>query len=156
MGYKESEELAVQRDERERAVLAELYHGTRASVGCEREMLAAAVRVSLRELARLFPGKSVEVRVPPFGAIQCLEGAAHTRGLPPHRVEADAHTWIALINGRSDWESAAAAGSLTASSPKSHIASEIAILGKHLRAEYRLCHAAPQSAPPTTESEHHV
>ncbi|MET0953552.1 MAG: sterol carrier family protein [Aeromicrobium sp.] len=49
------------------------------------------------------PGASVEVRIPPFAAVQCIAGARHTRGTPPAVVEMDAPTWIALGRGRLAW-----------------------------------------------------
>ena len=61
--------------------------------------LATAVRYLLQLLAEKAPGHSVEVRVPPFGAVQVVEGPRHTRGTPPNVVETDAATWIALALG---------------------------------------------------------
>ena len=52
------------------------------------------------------PGASVEVRIPPFAAVQCIAGARHTRGTPPAVVEMDAPTWIALGRGRLSWSDA--------------------------------------------------
>lgn len=89
----------------------------------ERALLAAAVRSSLRTLEHAAPGHSVEVRVPPFGAVQCLEGPRHTRGTPPNVVETDAATWLALVIGRLDWETGLAEGRITASG---HRAGEVA------------------------------
>lgn len=65
--------------------------------------LATAVRFLLEELAEQAPGNSVEVRVPPFGATQCIEGPRHTRGTPPNVVEMSPETWIRLATGRIDW-----------------------------------------------------
>lgn len=65
-----------------------------------RAALAAAVRLSARMLAQEAPGHSVEVRVPPFVAVQCIDGPRHTRGTPPNVVEADARTWLRLATGR--------------------------------------------------------
>jgi hypothetical protein len=86
-----------------------------------RPALAAAVRSSLRTLEHAAPGRSVEVRVPPFGAVQCVEGPRHTRGTPPHVVETDPATWLALAIGYLGWD--AAADRVTASG---HRAAEIA------------------------------
>ena len=61
-----------------------------------RAVLRAAVKESLAALAADAPGRSVEVRVPPFGAVQCVAGPRHTRGTPPNVVETDARTWLAL------------------------------------------------------------
>jgi len=54
----------------------------------------AAVRFTLEELGTLHPGRSVEVRVPPAGAVQILPGTTHRRGTPPAVVETDARTWL--------------------------------------------------------------
>ncbi len=67
----------------------------------DRHELAAAVRGSLYLLAEIAPGNSVEVRVPPFAAIQCLAGPRHTRGTPPNVVETDPKTWLQLAIGLS-------------------------------------------------------
>lgn len=88
-----------------------------------RPLLAAAVRSTLRTLEHEAPGHSVEVRVPPFAAVQCLEGPRHTRGTPPNVVETDAPTWLALVLGRLGWEAALAEGRVTASG---HRAGEVA------------------------------
>lgn len=76
------------------------------------EALAAAVRALLRALAVAAPGRSVEVRVPPYGAVQCVPGPRHTRGTPPNVVETDPATWVAVATGRLGWDSAVAAGRL--------------------------------------------
>nr|WP_187688889.1 sterol carrier family protein [Nocardia wallacei] len=77
--------------------------------------LAAAVKGSVRALAASAPGHSVEVRVPPFVAVQCIEGPRHTRGTPPNVVETDARTWLLLATGLLEFEDAVASGKLTAS-----------------------------------------
>lgn len=87
-----------------------------------RPVLAAAVRDSLRTLERLAPGRAVEVRVPPFGAVQCVEGPHHTRGTPPNVVETDPRTWLALALGRDGFDEAVTDGRLHISG---HRASEI-------------------------------
>ena len=81
----------------------------------DRATLKAAVKESLAALAAAAPGRSVEVRVPPFGAVQCVEGPRHTRGTPPNTVETDARTWLALATGRLEWDGAVAAGAVAAS-----------------------------------------
>jgi hypothetical protein len=81
----------------------------------ERAVLRAAVKESLAALGLLAPGRSVEVRVPPFGAVQCIAGPRHTRGTPPNVVETDARTWLALAAGRLDWHTAVAAGAVAVS-----------------------------------------
>ncbi len=61
--------------------------------------LAAAVRLTARTLAVQAPGASVEVRIPPFVAVQCVSGPRHTRGTPPNVVETDPRTWLLLATG---------------------------------------------------------
>jgi hypothetical protein len=72
----------------------------------ERSVLRAAVKESLAALAAAAPGRSVEVRVPPLGAVQCVAGPRHTRGNPPNVVETDPRTWLALAIGRLSWADA--------------------------------------------------
>ncbi|WP_062356328.1 sterol carrier family protein [Herbidospora yilanensis] len=80
-----------------------------------REALRAAVRFLLDELVARAPGRTVEVRVPPFAAVQCVEGPRHTRGTPPNVVETDPRTWIVLATGREGWPAAVADGRVRAS-----------------------------------------
>ncbi|MFD2417877.1 sterol carrier family protein [Amycolatopsis pigmentata] len=84
--------------------------------------VAKAVRLSLRALAADAPGRSVEVRVPPFAAVQCLEGPRHTRGTPPNVVETDPRTWLELATGRLQWTDAVEAGRVTASGSRADLA----------------------------------
>ena len=81
----------------------------------ERSVLRDAVRALLTELARTAPGRSVEVRIPPFGAIQCIAGPRHTRGTPPNVVETDPMTWLLVATGRLSWADAVASGRVRAS-----------------------------------------
>lgn len=81
----------------------------------DRATLATAVRLTARTLAALAPGASVEVRIPPFAAVQCVAGPKHTRGTPPNVVETDPRTWLLLATGRVALADAKAAGSLTLS-----------------------------------------
>jgi hypothetical protein len=78
-------------------------------------VLRDAVRVLLAELARRAPGRSVEVRVPPFGAIQCVAGPRHTRGTPPNVVETDPMTWLLVATARLTWADAVTSGRISAS-----------------------------------------
>ncbi len=91
----------------------------------DRPTLRAAVRVLLAALAADAPGRSVEVRVPPYGAVQCIPGPRHTRGTPPNVVETDPLTWIQLATGRITWADAVDAGRIRASGNR-------ADLGAHL------------------------
>lgn len=72
----------------------------------DRSDLKAATKHLLALLVQRAPGTSVEVRVPPFAAVQCIPGARHTRGTPPAVVEMSAETWIALARGSLDWADA--------------------------------------------------
>lgn len=80
-----------------------------------RSALAAAVRGTVEILAAELPGRSVEVRVPPFAAAQCVEGPRHTRGSPPNVVETDPRTWLELATGRLGWDAAVGQGRVRAS-----------------------------------------
>ena len=83
--------------------------------GVAPDLVATAVRFTLDELALASPGRSVEVRVPPYGAVQCIAGPRHTRGTPPNTVETDPVTWLELALGRRTWADAVAAGAVRAS-----------------------------------------
>lgn len=83
--------------------------------------LRDAVRALLADLAERAPGRSVEVRVPPYGAIQCGAGPRHTRGTPPNVIETDPLTWIALATGRVSWAEALATGRVRASGSRADI-----------------------------------
>jgi hypothetical protein len=86
-----------------------------------RPQLAAAVRWTLEELADHHPGHSTEVRVPPFGAVQCVAGPRHTRGTPPNVVETDAPTWLALVTGELAWPDAVTTGRVRASGSRADL-----------------------------------
>lgn len=83
--------------------------------GVDRATRGTAVRYTLEELGTRAPGRSVEVRVPPFGAVQCVEGPTHTRGTPPNVVEADSETWLRLAVGELRWSEALGEGRLRVS-----------------------------------------
>ncbi|MEZ0356911.1 hypothetical protein CRM90_17450 [Mycobacterium sp. ENV421] len=82
------------------------------AAGPDRQAIATAVRLTARTLATLAPGASVEVRVPPFVAVQCISGPRHTRGTPPNVVEVDPRTWLRLATGLLDVGEAARLGAL--------------------------------------------
>ncbi|WP_394347543.1 MULTISPECIES: sterol carrier family protein [unclassified Micromonospora] len=87
----------------------------------ERPVLRAAVRALLATLAERAPGRSVEVRVPPYGAVQCVPGPRHTRGTPPNTVEMDPQTWVLLATGRLDWEWVVTEGRVRASGARADL-----------------------------------
>jgi hypothetical protein len=93
--------LSLLDDEEFAAVCARLDAG-----GTDRDDLRAATKHTLALLQQRAPGGSVEVRVPPFAAVQVIAGQRHTRGTPPAVVETDPQTWIALARGRLAWADA--------------------------------------------------
>ncbi|WP_026402741.1 sterol carrier family protein [Actinomadura rifamycini] len=92
-----------------------------AGAGAARPVVRGAVRHLLDDLAGRAPGRSVEVRVPPHAAVQCIEGPHHKRGTPPNVVETDAATWIALATGRLAWADAVADGRVRASGARADL-----------------------------------
>jgi hypothetical protein len=88
-----------------------------------RAVIAEAVRTTARTLAAVAPGAAVEVRVPPFVAVQCIDGPRHTRGNPPNVVETDPRTWLLLATGLLTMSDALAAGAVALSGSR---AAEIA------------------------------
>ena len=80
-----------------------------------RAVVGAAVKTTARWLAQQVPGRSVELRVPPHVAVQCIEGPRHTRGTPPNVVETDAATWLRLATGTLSWDDAVGQGRVSAS-----------------------------------------
>ncbi|RSM56445.1 hypothetical protein DMB66_34575 [Actinoplanes sp. ATCC 53533] len=93
----------------------------------DRAVLRDAVRALLAELARTAPGRSVEVRIPPFGAIQCVAGPRHTRGTPPNVVETDPMTWLLVATGRLTWVDAVASGRVRASGIRTDLTSYLPV-----------------------------
>lgn len=83
--------------------------------------LATAVRYLLQIMRDTYPGTSVELRVPPYGAIQCVEGPVHTRGTPANVVEMSPETWVALATGTLTWDGAISSGVVSASGVRSDI-----------------------------------
>ena len=73
------------------------------------------VKRTLALLETKAPGRAIEVRIPPYAAIQCGEGPTHTRGTPSNVIEMDADTWLALATGAMQWAEAVAGGKIYAS-----------------------------------------
>jgi len=92
----------------------------------------AAVQLAVRCLtgvaAERAPGRSVELRVPPFAAVQCMAGPTHTRGTPPAVVETDPVTWLRLAAGRTTWQAATTAGLVRASGQRADLAGLLPLL----------------------------
>jgi hypothetical protein len=97
--------------------------------GVARPELATAVRYTLEELAARAPGPTTEVRVPPFGAVQCLAGPRHTRGTPPNVVETDPQTWLNLVCGRVAWSDTVADGRVRASGQRANLSDVLPLAG---------------------------
>jgi hypothetical protein len=81
----------------------------------------AAVKASLARLQEVAPGRAVEVRIPPYAAVQAVPGPVHRRGTPGAVVETDADTWLALVAGRVAWADAVADGRVRASGERSDL-----------------------------------
>ena len=90
-----------------------------------RAVVGAAVKTSARWLAQQVPGRSVEVRVPPHVAVQCIEGPRHTRGTPPNVIETDAATWLRLATGATTWAEAVAEGRVIASGNRADLSEHL-------------------------------
>ncbi|GII77411.1 hypothetical protein Sru01_23930 [Sphaerisporangium rufum] len=93
----------------------------------DRALARLAVRLLLDRLAELAPGRSVEVRVPPYAAVQCVAGPRHTRGTPPNVVETDPRTWLELATGRLGWAEAMAAGRVSASGARADLSEHLPV-----------------------------
>lgn len=87
----------------------------------DRRSRATAVRFTLEEVAEIEPGHAVEVRVPPDGAVQAVDGPRHTRDTPPNVVETDPATWLGLATGAIAWTDAVADGRLRASGTRADL-----------------------------------
>ena len=83
--------------------------------------MASAVRRSARYLAAEHPGGAVEVRIPPYVAVQCIEGLTHKRGTPPNVVETDPRTWLRLVTGAMDWSAAVAGAQVSTSGSRADL-----------------------------------
>ena len=94
----------------------------------DRNTTATAVRYTLEELAAVAPGRSVEVRVPPYGATQAVAGSTHRRGTPPSVVDTDAQTWLELAIGALEWNAALDEGKLSASGLRTDLSDFLPLL----------------------------
>lgn len=106
-----------------------VVHGLDVDCEPDRTALKLVTRELARTLASRHPGKSVEVRVPPYVAVQCLTGPRHTRGTPPNVVETDALTFVRLACGRTCWPDAVRSGVLRASGERSDLSAVLPLLG---------------------------
>lgn len=100
-----------------------------ASGTAERADLRLLTKHFLALLEERAPGRSVEVRVPPYAAVQVVAGVRHTRGTPPAVVETDAETWVALATGRLTWPEAVEDGRVQASGERTDLSSYLPLGG---------------------------
>jgi uncharacterized protein (TIGR03083 family) len=115
-------ELVVHADDLSRSLPA---HPVASDAGAVR----LAVRASADLLAGRAPGHTVEVRIPPYAAVQCVAGPRHTRGTPPNVVETDPVSWLRLAFGRVRWADEVAAGRVHASGERSDISVLLPLIG---------------------------
>jgi len=85
------------------------------------------VKATLAELVKRAPGRAIEVRIPPYAAVQCGEGPTHTRGTPPNVIEMDADTWLALADGELYWNDAIESGSISATGARADLSEYLPI-----------------------------
>ena len=85
------------------------------------------VKATLAELVKRAPGRAIEVRIPPYAAIQCGDGPTHTRGTPPNVIEMDATTWLSLASGQIAWNDAMDAGLISASGARADLSQYLPI-----------------------------
>jgi hypothetical protein len=83
------------------------------------------VKATLALLVERYPGRAIEVRIPPYAAVQCGDGPTHTRGTPPNVIEMDADTWLALADGRRTWADAYQAGLINASGARADLSEHL-------------------------------
>ncbi|MFJ9849494.1 sterol carrier family protein [Streptomyces sp. NPDC101150] len=106
----------------------DLAAATGAEIPYDRQAQAITTRLLADALAVKAPGGSVEVRVPPFAVVQCVEGPKHTRGTPPNVVETDPLTWIRLATGRTTWAVALDAAHVSASGERADIGGQLPVM----------------------------
>lgn len=97
------------------------WYASRGEGQATTEVVALAVRYCLHVLELRAPGRSVEIRVPPFGAAQIVQGTRHTRGTPPAMVELSPDTLLLLATGGSHWEELSQQGAIQASGERSDL-----------------------------------
>jgi len=89
------------------------------------------VKSTLAMLELKAPGRAIEVRIPPYAAIQCGEGPTHTRGTPPNVIEMKADTWLALAHGTTTWAVEISSGSINASGARADLSMYLPLLDKN-------------------------
>ncbi|MFI8522330.1 sterol carrier family protein [Streptomyces sp. NPDC085481] len=107
----------------------DLSAATGLDIPYDRQALAACTRLLADALAAKAPGGAVEVRIPPYAVVQCVEGPRHTRGTPPNVVETDPLTWIRLATGRADWAVELDAARVSASGERADLEGLLPVMG---------------------------
>ena len=79
------------------------------------------VKAILAKISKIAPGHAVELRIPPYSAIQCVEGPKHTRGTPPNVVEMSADVLFDIAGGKINWTDAISDGRISASGERSNL-----------------------------------
>ena len=97
------------------------------------QSFVTAVRYLLEELAEVAPGNSVEVRVPPLGATQCIAGPRHTRGTPPNVVELSPRVWFDLALGYMSWNTASQENLVSSSGVRASLDEVLPLTLKHVQ-----------------------
>ena len=95
------------------------------------QQILEQVKSTLALLSAKAPGHAIEVRVPPYAAVQCGDGPTHTRGTPPNTIEMNADTWLALASGKLSWSDAINSGAIAASGVRADL-TEYLPLGSEL------------------------
>jgi hypothetical protein len=85
------------------------------------QQILESVKATLALLVERSPGRAIEVRIPPYAAVQCGEGPTHTRGTPPNVIEMDADTWLSLAHGKTKWIDAIQTGKINASGARADL-----------------------------------
>jgi uncharacterized protein (TIGR03083 family) len=109
-------------------VVETVVHGLDVGIAPAPSALKLVVRELTKAFAQLHPGRTVELRVPPYSAVQCLEGPRHTRGTPPNVVEAEAIAWVRVSTGRETWTALVRTGRITASGERSDLSELLPLL----------------------------
>lgn len=94
----------------------------------DRAQMKELVRITAGFFAQQHPGRSVEVRIPPYSAVQVIKGIRHTRGTPPNVIEMDGPTWLAISSGRVDWAVATRTGRIRASGTRADLSDYLPLL----------------------------
>ncbi len=97
-----------------------------------------SVKATLALLVAKNPGRAIEVRIPPYSAVQCGDGPTHTRGTPPNVIEMDADTWLALANGKINWAAAMATGKINASGARADLSEYLPLLSTNDQSTNRI------------------